>query len=42
MGPSSDAPYPAVDPELAEVVDRWAMLPEAVRLAILALVRTAK
>ncbi len=31
-----------VDPELAAVVDAWPKLPEAVRLAILALVRTAK
>lgn len=29
------------DAELAAVVDRWATLPEAIRLAILALVRTA-
>ncbi len=36
------APPAADNPELAEVIDRWQALPEAVRLAILALVRTAK
>jgi hypothetical protein len=32
----------ANDAELAEVAERWPVLPEAVRLAILALVRTAQ
>ncbi len=36
------APQLADDPELTEVIDHWATLPEAVRLAVLALVRTAK
>ena len=37
----SELPTPACDPSLAEVVDRWPALPEAIQLAILALVRTA-
>lgn len=36
-----ELPGVACDPSLAEVVDRWPALPEAIRLAILALVRTA-
>jgi hypothetical protein len=31
----------ACDPDLAEVVDRWGTLPEAVRLAVMAVVRSA-
>ena len=32
----------AFDADLAEVVEQWPLLPEAVRLAIMALVRTVK
>jgi hypothetical protein len=34
-------PTPPTDPELAAVVAAWPMLPEPIKAAILALVRTA-
>jgi hypothetical protein len=37
----SELPAVACDSSLAEVVERWPVLPEAIRIAILALVRTA-
>ncbi len=36
------APGATQDAELGEVIDRWATLPDPVRLAVLALVRSAK
>ena len=30
----------ARDPDLAEVIDRWSVLPEVVRLAVMAIVRS--
>ena len=35
------APLTERDADLSEVADRWATLPEAVRLAVMALVRSA-
>ena len=44
-GAKSDArraPKPSSDPDLAEVVSRWPELPEHIKAAVKALVRTAE